>query len=145
MNNSVKDKPISYRSRLKVLKKHYKVDSKNKVITCTLLCDMNFKGTSVYYDVYQNIWEKRFPFIKNDDTFKVIGKARCAEGDTFDETLGKRIAESRAKKKAFYIAARVWFECVKKFSSAYSTCMAYSEANYKAVDKEIKHLKELMK
>lgn len=47
--------------------------------------------------------------------FRVTAKARCNSEDTFDVETGKRIAESKAKAKAFRIAKNVWKCIAEKF------------------------------
>jgi hypothetical protein len=68
--------------------------------------------------------EKNYPFIRFDkkfikklvnglnikyklgshEGFTVVGIARCDESDSFNEVTGKRVAESKAKIKAYSIA-----------------------------------------
>ena len=40
-------------------------------------------------------------------TFSVVGKAKLCPGDIFDKTVGERLAESKAKEKAFNIITDV--------------------------------------
>lgn len=40
--------------------------------------------------------------------FTVVGKSVCCPSDTYNEVLGKRIAEGRAKRKLFIIANKFW-------------------------------------
>ena len=44
---------------------------------------------------------------------KVVGRARCAEEDDFDEEKGKRIAESKATFKAHELVSRLLEEALK--------------------------------
>lgn len=67
-----------------------------------------------YYCPY--ILVKKFPTHKNLIDFghgKVVGRARCAKEDDFDEERGKRIAESRATFKAHEIVSRLLEEALK--------------------------------
>ena len=43
----------------------------------------------------------------------MVGRARCAKEDDFDEERGKRIAESRATFKAHEIVSRLLEEALK--------------------------------
>lgn len=59
---------------------------------------------------------KKYPTHKNLIYFgkgKVVGRARCAEEDDFDEEKGKRIAESKATFKAHELVSRLLEEALK--------------------------------
>ena len=49
------------------------------------------------------------------DIHKVVGLSKCSPDDTFDETKGKRIAESRAKAQVYSIAANTYKESASCF------------------------------
>lgn len=60
---------------------------------------------------------------------KVIGKAKCSPEDSFDETKGRRIAESRAKKTVYKLAKNLYKEfieihiqCSRKFEHLAHLC-----------------------
>lgn len=86
-----------YKMTMKV--KKYIVHEHNKTITCIMECefpDLPF-NTKVY---------RKFDLgICND--FIVKGVAKCRPGDTYDEQTGCRIAESKAKLKAFKKAEKI--------------------------------------
>ena len=72
-------------------------------------------GIRTYYSC-QDILAKKFPTHKNLIYLglgKAVGKAKCAEGDTFDEEKGKRIAESKATFKAHELVSRLLEEALK--------------------------------
>lgn len=92
---------------------YFKVDSVNKVVVCTMKVDIQFFKIAAWSAVDKRWWSKKAPMVDSYGCFTVIAKARCNSTDTFDETLGKRIAESRAKAKAFKISTRV-YACIKK-------------------------------
>lgn len=48
-----------------------------------------------------------------DRVIEFKGKSKCSPEDTFDAIKGKRIAESRAKAKAYSTAARIYREYEK--------------------------------
>ena len=59
---------------------------------------------------------KKYPTHDNLICFgrgKVVGRARCAEEDDFDEEKGKRIAESKATFKAHELVSRLLEESLK--------------------------------
>ena len=66
-------------------------------------------GIRAYYSL-QDLLARKFPTHKNLIYLglgKAVGKAKCAEGDTFDEEKGKRIAESKATFKAHELVSRL--------------------------------------
>lgn len=75
--------------------------------------------------------------------FTVTTKARCNSDDTFDETVGKRIAESRAKAKAFKIAKNMW-NCIAKDLTERANIASTLAKNCAVVEEiEVKHVKML--
>lgn len=53
------------------------------------------------------IWQKRFPFVSKNGVFTVVGRAVCGN-EPFNFEKGKNIAETRAQKKAYNIAYRIY-------------------------------------
>ena len=122
----------------------YHVDEVNKVVICTLKCDMQFEKHPAYFHVYTHFYNKKFPFIKFGE-FEVKAKARCNAIDDFNIETGKRIAESRAKAKAFRTAGKVWKEIIKFLTKAIETCNYTVKACEKAECTENAHIEKLMK
>lgn len=126
-------------------KADFKVDSVNKVVVCTMKVDMKLDKIQSWAVIRKEWWGKQAPMVDDFGYFTVIAKARCNSTDTFDETLGKRIAESRAKAKAFKISARV-YKCIKKHLED-----MVAEANNKAkaceyeMGVELNHISKLVK
>ena len=77
--------------------------------------------------------------------FTVKAIARCNEIDKFDEVIGKRIAESRAKTKAYRTAYKFWSICAKNISNMVKFCNSTVDACSVAFLKEAEHVKELCK
>lgn len=99
---------------------NFHVDVENKVVICELNCDLQLEKHPAWMVINPSMWEKKFPNI--DGEFTVRAKARCNASDTFDETVGKRIAESRAKVKMFKIASRVWATCREVLTDMAAKC-----------------------
>lgn len=79
-------------------------------------------------NVYELI-KNRFPFINKNCKFVVTGKSVVNDGESYDETLGKYIAETRAQVKAYSIAERVFdmlkhevFMIVDNIGNAQANC-----------------------
>ena len=87
-------------------------------------------------DITNKIFDKK--------EYHVVGMARCHPKDIFDVTVGKRIAESRAKKALFkflfnsyrnyYVKIKSKLKCINEL---YSKC-------YYLADQEIKHINKLI-
>lgn len=78
---------------------------KDNIITCIM--KVIFKPHSVVYPIYDDNnfrkkLKRRFPTISTEYNYSTIitAKAKCAPEDTFDETVGKKIAQIRAYMKA---------------------------------------------
>lgn len=121
------------RNRVKITKANYIVNPEKKVVVCILECDMQLCKHPVWGDIYPSMWAN-LPFVGMNGTFKVKAIARCNEEDTFDEEAGKRIAESRAKGKAFATAAKVYKEIEKYFLN----CAALVNESVEACEQTVK-------
>lgn len=131
------------RNRVHVTETTYHVDESNKVVICTLKCDMQMHKHPAYYCFTGSAFEKRMPLVKYDGTFTVKGKARCNFSDKFDVEKGKKIAESRAKSKMFRTAEKVWNEVSRYIFNMMKECQITAGACAMAKSIEDKHLKEL--
>ena len=128
-----------------VSKTEYHVDKENKVVLCTLHVDTQLHKHPAWLSISREFFAKRFPFISYDGEFIVKAKARCNKEDEFDEVIGKRIAESRAKVKAFSIARRMWASITKAMKRFTLQCSNTMHACGEAETKEREHVKELCK
>lgn len=86
-----------YKMTMKVEK--YIIHEHNKTVTCIMKCDFPTLP-------YNNRVIEKFSldFINE---FTVRGVAKCRPGDTYDEQTGCRIAEAKAKLKAFKKAEKI--------------------------------------
>ena len=121
------------KNRVKITKANYIVNPEKKVVVCVLECDMQLRKHPAWCDIYPNMWAN-LPLVETDGTFKVRAIARCNEEDAFDEGAGKRIAESRAKGKAFATAAKVYKEIEKYFLN----CAALVNESVEACEHTVK-------
>lgn len=121
------------KNRVKITKANYIVNPEKKVVVCVLECDMQLQKHPAWVDIYPNMWAN-LPLVETTGTFKVRAIARCNEEDTFDEEVGKRIAESRAKGKAFATAAKVYKEIEKYFLN----CAALVNESVEACEQTVK-------
>ena len=121
------------RNRVKITKASYIVNPEKKEVVCVLECDMQLCKHPAWEDIYPNMWDN-LPLVASNGAFKVRAIARCNEEDTFDEEAGKRIAESRAKGKAFATAAKVYKEIEKCFLN----CVALVNESVEACEQTVK-------
>ena len=131
------------RNRVKITKANYIVNPEKKVVVCVLECDMQLRKHPAWCDIYPNMWAN-LPLVETDGTFKVRAIARCNEEDAFDEGAGKRIAESRAKGKAFATAAKVYKEIEKYFLNCAALVNESVEACEHTVTVEEAHVELLI-
>lgn len=120
------------------------VKPEEKVVVCTMNVNMRLIKFDSWNMTDPSMWKAKAPMVDNFyGMFTVTAKAKCAPDDTFDETIGKRIAESRAKSKAFRIAKNVWSCIAEKLLNEYNISMEMYK-NCEAMEKiETNHAKEL--
>ncbi len=119
----------------------------------TVVCKLNFKLNPPLNEKYISLFPYRFvedkKITKQEDILwtgiTVTGVAICHDNDEFDETLGKRIAESRAKIKMFDMLNKINGELWKMVRDSCSDplCEAANESFYCKL-KENLHLKSLI-
>ena len=133
------------RNSVHISKTEYHVDRENKVVLCTLYVDTQLSKHPAWVSISQDFFAKRFPFISYGGEFIVKAKARCNKEDEFDEVIGKRIAESRAKTKAYRTAYKFWSICAKNIGNMVKFCNSTASACSVAFCKEEDHVKKLCK
>ena len=131
------------RNRVKITKASYIVNPEKKVVVYVLECDMQLQKHPAWIDIYPKMWAN-LPLVDLCGTFKVRAIARCNEEDAFNEEVGKRIAESRAKGKAFATAAKVYREIEKYFLNCAALVNESVEACEQAVKVEEAHVELLI-
>lgn len=75
--------------------------------------------------------------------FTVIGRATCCKTDTFDKVRGFRIAESRAKAKAYSKMYRICKEIDKYFYGILADNCSAKDKNIMCFIKELNHIRHL--
>lgn len=71
------------------------------------------------------------------------GVAKCHENDNFNSTTGMRIAESRAKEKAYRAARNVLNKMLEDFED-FTSAIKYSTNSFKSLyESETEHLEKL--
>ena len=130
------------RNRVLIEKSTFYVDEVNKVVVCTLECDMQLNKHPAW-DAIDCSMFKNFPNAHCYGKFTVKAKARCNATDTFDVETGRMIAESRAKAKMFNISSRVYKLCSDALTKLAKECSNSSVACEQAMMIENDHVLEL--
>lgn len=130
------------RNRVLIEKSTFYVDKVNKVVVCTLECDMQLNKHPAWDAIDYRMFEN-FPNAHCYGKFTVKSKARCNATDTFDVETGKRIAESRAKAKMFNISSRVYKLCSDALTKLAKECSNSSVACEQAMMIENDHVLKL--
>lgn len=115
------------------------------IVVCELSFNMQASKHPTWYWMDLDVTKKRFPKIKVTNDNKVIAKAKCRKDDTFDVTVGKRIAEGRAKAKAFSIASRIWQMYAMNFHKMSMECAKTHIACDKVAEAELKDIETVIK
>ena len=132
------------RNRVLIKKSSFHVDEANKVVVCTLECDMQLEKHPAWDAIDYRMF-KNFPNAHYYGKFTVKAKARCNATDTFNAETGKRIAEGRAKAKMFSISSKVYKLCSDALTKLAKECSNSSVACEQAVITENNHILELTK
>lgn len=108
---------------------------------------LSFKKTT-YVISNNNTYCKIKCAIKRNGTiieeFNVLGKAMLSDGDEYNETIGRRIAESKAKRKAYLKARNYVFNIHKTISEEADDFLYCTKIMEKLFNKESEHIKNLV-
>ena len=119
------------------------VKPENKVVVCNMKVNMQLLDFELWGLSDPAWWATKAPMVNDSGEFTVTAKARCNSDDTFDEATGKKIAESRAKAKAFKTAKNVW-DCIAKGFVESAKMAEVMTKNCAAVEEiEVNHMKKL--
>lgn len=119
----------------------------------TIVCIIKFKVPS-YYDYLvgtdyhiENCFKKAgLPTDLPHNRVKIVkGVAKCSPNDTFDETIGKRIAESKAKISLFKTANKLCHLLDFYYMDIVYDMQRYTTDYWNLLQKEEQHLRELSK
>ncbi len=121
------------------------VKPEDKVVVCKMKVDMQLIDSECWPYIGAAWYGNKALKVNQFGEFTVKAIARCNSEDTFDEVIGKRIAESRAKVKAFKIAKNVW-GCIAKDLSNKAKIAEKMAKNCTIVEEvEVRHITELSK
>lgn len=113
------------RARTKVNVISTKYVQRNNITVCIIKFRLNcFNSVLNLKDLHKiaKKWTNTSNYRIFEHIFEVKGISKCLEGDAFDETLGKRIAESRAKVKMYRMAEAIYkdvADCIEEYLTYY--------------------------
>lgn len=130
---------------IKIKKIDYIVNSEKKIVVCLMKCEIRWDNGSRYVYIAPYMVLKSLPHINRDGEFTVKAIARCNNLDTFEEKTGKRIAESRAKKKVFSTAAKFYLKLGEFYLKYITITSNAAKACLQAEEVEDSHIQALLK
>ena len=122
----------------------YKVNEKERTVKCTIICAMKIpKGNDI---TSMAILSADSSFAIPGRTRKVFtGVAKCHEDDHFSEVIGKRIAESRAKKAMYDYYKCLWIRILTNISASFAE-VEYTLNQFKSLSLHEKaHIQKLIR
>ena len=134
------------KNRVIIKERTFKVNPEKKTVVCIIKCAFHWPEeiettySSKFYDYVSEITGVRGWVAP----FTVVGVSKCHDDDAFDEVLGKRIAESRAKKDAYRKATALWIKIAEHYLKLSGLARRMYGACYRAKDIEKEHINKLI-
>lgn len=129
------------RTRVQIVERSFHVNHNKKTVTCVIKTGINPYTLSSRSYIESTVWETSNKELFRQHTF--VGIAKCSPLDNFDEEKGKRIAESKAKVKAFKAYNRMFTKVSDIIKNASIDVLNTALACRYAGETELKHIKEL--
>lgn len=136
----------------------FHVEKGTKTVVCTMRCCLQLsKVCGIAPSTIHNVMADKLPYIKvvevkNGNNVRYIGgcfvtegRATCSGDDAFDFKVGKRIAESRAKEKAYAKAAKAWKVALKAMEAEIEKIKAVANNCDLSNKTENAHISDLVK
>lgn len=128
------------RTRVTFLKTTYNCDITNRVVVCTIVCEIS----DPEYKFSDGITNSKHLSNKNMYRFIVKGKARAHINDPWNETIGKRLAESRARLKAYEKAAKIWDDIRTYYGNLDNIAFKYYLSCKSCAQEQFEHIYNLI-
>lgn len=120
------------KTKVSIVDKKYYINNVKNTVTCVLECSVKTQDIPEWWGIHNS------PF------FTVRGIAKCSPLDTFDEELGLKIAESRAKKAMFIKMHQMLNKVLASIMEDAEDVTSAIVGNDLAASREKEHLKELL-
>ena len=132
------------KTKLKV-ETEFIVKPENRVVVCIMKADMQLYTLGIFQNIEYKMWKAKAPMVDACGGFTVTAISKCNSNDVFDEAVGRKIAESKAKIKAFKIAKNVWSSIAEAVLKDYNTVIKMSISCAAMEVFETKHKEKLLK
>lgn len=129
---------------VKIEKIKYIIDTEKRITICIMQCCIDYDKTLPNVDIFSRMWIQKLPHISRQGSFTVKAIAKCSKGDTFNENIGKKLAESRANLKAFKIAVKFYHVIHSYYASRTYEVFTMQKILAKSVEFEENYLKTLI-
>ena len=128
------------KTKVQIVERKFHINREKNIVTC-VITTLNSPNCALgdYIDGYTFATRDRRIYCRH--TF--VATAKCSPLDTFDENKGKRIAESRAKVKAFKYYMNVYTKISQVLNNASVEILNTALACKYAGETELKHINEL--
>ena len=133
------------KTRNQMTKPEFIVKEKDGIVVCKIETNATFKDIVPMLSIYKMDMFKQFGLTFIDNSLLFTAVTRLHKGDTWDEIKGKRIAESKCKRKIFDFYRRVYTHFIYLCERDLDIFKMIRCNTTNAMHVEDKHLKELMK
>ena len=126
----------------------YIIKPEDGVVICSITANGNNDCYNLLYDVLIDNYKlkKKYGIDYTNSTKVFTAVTKLHKEDTWDEIKGKRIAESKCKRKVYEFYLRLYTDLLKEIINKDIKLLNHHLDNLEyCVNRESKHLKELMK
>lgn len=125
--------------KVRFLSTKFYVSEKRRTVTCVMTAKLDDRKSGQNNFRFTWEWEERFL-----EPFEVITVARCHKDDKFDETKGRRIAESKAKRLVYSEGIQRGRMILKAENAYRKELETFVENTVKYKEKEVAHTSIVM-
>lgn len=136
---------IGRKSKVFIMDKKFIVNKDKGIVICKLLYGIDFTYKLFDDFIDRRLYSKKFPDVDCNLDFTVVGKAKCHGNDVFDETLGKSIAEGKAKCKMFNKISAIFSEIGRNVNKIVDGCNDETYRYGDLANRENSHVNNLIK
>ena len=129
--------------KAKIRQTTFDVNEEERTVKCILRCTLYANNRILDFLLDEIIHKFGIPWIYG--TFEVEGTAKCHKNDIFSETVGKKIAESKAKIKLYNKTMRIMDRVLRLVDKLQDEFIDSQYHYYRNDIREVKHLYKLCK
>lgn len=132
------------KTRIQMTKPEFIVKEDDGIVVCKIRTKATFANILPKLQIYKMDIFKQFGMLFIDDDLLFTAITKLHDSDKWDELKGKRIAESKCKRKIFNFYSRVYKHFLSLCERDLDTFKKIIHNTTNAMYIENKHLKELM-